>query len=164
MWWLLLACGGDPTLDTGSTGDSEGAGTDTGDSDSGSGLPGADVVGVSVSGSEGDWTFAVTLLSDDVDCSHYADWWEVVDQDGELAYRRVLNHSHADEQPFTRDGGSVAISGEETVWVRGHQNDRGYVGAVMTGSVQAGFVEGSWPSGLGEGLEEQEPLPEDCWW
>jgi hypothetical protein len=148
----------DDTGDTGDTGDS-GSVPNT---DSGDGLPRADVQAVSASGDEGSWIFLVTLFSDDVGCEHYADWWELVGEDGVLLSRRTLRHSHVDEQPFARDGDPVAIAGNLTIWVRGHQNDRGYGGAAMTGSALAGFHIAEWPPGLGDGLELQEPQPEDC--
>ncbi len=163
MFWWLLACGGGGATDTG-TGDRVDSGGTSGDTGSTEALAGADVEAISVTGEPETWDFAVTLLSDDVDCSHYADWWEVVGEDGVLLFRRILNHSHADEQPFTRDGGPVTILGDQTVWVRGHQNDRGYGGKAMTGSVDGGFAQAAWPDGLGDGLETQEPLPEDCWY
>lgn len=50
------------------------------------------------------------MRSPDRDCGLYADWWEVVGEDGRLLYRRILMHSHPDEQPFTRPGGPVAIA------------------------------------------------------
>ncbi len=176
MWWFLLACGGTTTQDSSTSTDSASVVTDSavtatdsgttasdsGEVDTDTGLARADVVEVSASGDEGSWTFLVSMLSDDVGCDHYADWWEVVDQDGELLYRRTLRHSHVDEQPFARDGGPVAVAGDQLVWVRGHQNDRGYGGVAMSGSVDAGFAVAEWPAGLGEGLEDQEPQPDPC--
>ena len=61
----------------------------------------ADVTAVSVAGEAGAYTFEVTVRSPDTGCEGYADWWEVVSPDGELLYRRVLLHSHVDEQPFS---------------------------------------------------------------
>ena len=71
---------------------------------------GADVQAVSATGEDGAWVFSVTLLSPDVDCSRYADWWELVDPNETLVYRRVLNHSHAEEQPFERSGDPVDVT------------------------------------------------------
>src|SRR5581483_1990309 len=97
--------------------------------------PDARIMKVQSSGSAGQYTFDVTIASNDTGCNHYADWWEVVDEHGMLLYRRVLLHDHADEQPFTRDGGPVNIAAGQTVTVRVHMNTSGYSSAGMRGSV-----------------------------
>src|SRR5262245_48764329 len=80
--------------------------------------PRADVVNVSAKGGRGGYIFAVTVQSPDRNCEAYTDWWEVVSDDGELLFRRVLMHSHPDEQPFSRPGGPVNLSPNTTVVVR----------------------------------------------
>ena len=122
----------------------------------------ADVLSVQVSGSPGEYTFAVEVASPDEDCFQYADWWEVVDEDGKLLYRRVLTHSHADEQPFTRSGGPIPIEPGTMVWVRAHMNIGGYGGAAMQGSVQAGFQPADLSTDFAADLANQTPLPQDC--
>ena len=72
----------------------------------------ADVIDVSTSGQPGAYSFSVTVSSPDTGCEQYADWWEVVTEDGQLLYRRVLLHSHVAEQPFTRSGGPVDVTAE----------------------------------------------------
>jgi hypothetical protein len=52
-----------------------------------------DVVRIEVEGKPGAYFFTVTLSSPDTGCARYADWWEVVSEDGRLLYRRVLAHS-----------------------------------------------------------------------
>jgi len=64
----------------------------------------AEVQSVKATGKSNSYTFAVTIKSPDIGCDRYADWWEVITPEGELLYRRVLLHSHVDEQPFTRTG------------------------------------------------------------
>ncbi len=126
--------------------------------------PRADVVRVAAKGAPGSYELTVTLRSPDRGCDHYADWWEVVSPDGKLLFRRILMHSHPDEQPFTRPGGPVAISAQETVIVRAHFHPTGYGGTALRGSVAKGFAVWSGaPSGFAEGLAREGPLPTECW-
>ena len=99
----------------------------------------ADVEAVSVSGAPGSYTFPVTVSSPDTGCDHYADWWEVLSESGDLLYRRVLLHSHVDEQPFTSNGGHVDARRDETVIARSHMNLASYGGVAMRGSLIDGF-------------------------
>ena len=124
----------------------------------------ADVVRVDARPRPNGVELAVTVKSPDVDCAHYADWWEVVSEDGKLLHRRVLMHSHPDEQPFTRPDGPIALAADRTVVVRAHFHPTGYGGAAMRGSVAKGFAP--WPeapAGFAAGLEREEPLPKECW-
>ena len=124
----------------------------------------ADVARVRVTGEPGHYRFIVTLRSPDESCERYANWWEVLRPDGSLVYRRILMHSHPDEQPFTRHGGPVAVEADEIVMVRGHLHPRGYGGAVFRGSVSAGFER--WddvPVDFGANLDTSPPLPKECW-
>lgn len=122
----------------------------------------ADVLSVSVSGESGAYQFAVEISSPDTGCEQYADWWEVISEDGELLYRRILLHSHVGEQPFTRSGGAVDIAADTVVYVRAHMNTVGYGGAVMKGSAQAGFEPVKVEAEFGSELERIPPQPEDC--
>jgi hypothetical protein len=122
----------------------------------------ADVISVETSGSEGNYQFYVQVRSPDTGCEQYADWWEVLSQDGELLYRRILLHSHVAEQPFTRLGGPVAIARDEIVIVRAHMNTGGYGGAALQGSPGTAFEPVSLPDGFAVELEQAEPLPDGC--
>ena len=102
--------------------------------------PLADIVSVQTSGSAGAYRFRVTVQSADSGCAQYADWWEVIGGDGRLIYRQVLTHSHINDQPFTLDGGPVAIEPDTVVWVRAHMHPHGYGGTAFKGSVRSGFV------------------------
>lgn len=148
-WWIALACAGPPS-----------------DPGSDRGAPAADVVSVRATGEPGAYTLFVTLSSADLGCEQYADWWEVVDADGALVYRRVLTHSHVDEQPFERSGGPVALGADDEVIVRGHlhatDGGGGYVGQVLRGSVAGGFDPWEPPGGFGADLAAAPPLPEGC--
>jgi hypothetical protein len=122
----------------------------------------ADVVSVKVDGKPGGYTFTVGVRSPDQGCEQYADWWEIVSEDGELVYRRILLHSHVDEQPFVRSGGPVQVSPGTTVWVRAHMHPTGYGGQAFKGSVQAGFAPAEMPASLASDLAGQPPLPDSC--
>jgi hypothetical protein len=124
----------------------------------------ADVLRVVAQGRPGAYRLAVTIKSPDRDCNHYADWWEVVSEQGQLLHRRVLMHSHPDEQPFTRPDGPVALAADQTVVVRAHFHPTGYGGAALRGSVARGFAP--WPeapAGFAAGLAHSPPLPTECW-
>jgi hypothetical protein len=125
--------------------------------------PRADVVEVAARGRPGAYELAVTVKSSDRNCDAYANWWEVVSEDGKLLFRRVLMHSHPDEQPFTRPGGPVPIAAETTVVVRAHFHPTGYGGAALRGSVAAGFAPWTPPPGFAAGLAKVDPLPRECW-
>ncbi|MEE9431552.1 MAG: hypothetical protein V3V16_10955 [Melioribacteraceae bacterium] len=122
----------------------------------------ANVISVQVSGSEKSYSFSVKLKSPDEGCKQYANWWEVISESGELIYRRILGHSHVNEQPFIRSGGSVNISANQTVIVRGHMNNTGYGTKAMKGSVSSGFAEITLDKDFAIELEQKEPLPQNC--
>jgi hypothetical protein len=122
----------------------------------------ADVIAVQAGGQPGAYQFNVGIRSPDKGCAQYADWWEVVNTDGKLLYRRVLLHSHVDEQPFTRSGGPVPIQPDTLVWVRAHMNTGGYGGAAFKGSVKTGFKQAMLEATFATGLAKQAPLPDGC--
>ncbi len=122
----------------------------------------AQVTDVSVTGEENGYSFRVTINSPDTGCTQYADWWEVIDLQGNLVYRRILAHSHVDEQPFTRSGGPVEIEQDLEVYVRAHMNNSGYGGGVFRGSVQNGFTSESLSEDFAKTLENEAPQPDGC--
>lgn len=117
---------------------------------------------VEVTGEDQKYRFAVTLLSADRGCEHYADWWEVLNGKGELLYRRILAHSHKDEQPFTRRGGPVKVAAADKVIVRYHMNDTGYSQNAMVGSATEGFEPIELPENFAPHLAKKPPLPDGC--
>ncbi len=128
-------------------------------------LPGinfADVTEVSVSGTAGSYQFSVTVHSPDTGCDQYSDWWELIDLDGSLIYRRVLSHSHVGEQPFTRSGGPVKVEAQQTVLVRAHMSTGGYGGSAFSGSVAQGFQAARPEPSFAAHVELQPPLPSSC--
>lgn len=122
----------------------------------------ADVIAVRVGGRPGAYEFEVEIKSPDTGCRQYADWWEVVSADGKLLHRRVLGHSHADEQPFARSGGPVPIAADAIVWVRAHMNTTGYGGVAFKGSPAGGFVRAELAPDFAADLARRPPLPDGC--
>jgi hypothetical protein len=128
----------------------------------GAGAKLADVLAVETSGVPGAYRFNVTIMSPDTGCAQYADWWEVVSEDGRLLYRRVLAHSHASEQPFARSGGPVPLQPDTAVWVRAHMQPGGYGGQAMKGSVKSGFNSEELRADFAAALAKAPPLPDGC--
>jgi len=122
----------------------------------------ARVVSVRVTGRLNAYRFAVGVNSPDKGCRQYADWWEVLTGDGELVYRRILGHSHVEEQPFVRSGGPVPIDGKTVVLVRAHMNPGGYGDTAFKGSVTGGFQEVKLEPGFAANLEKAPPQPSGC--
>ncbi len=123
----------------------------------------ADVTAVTASGAAGDYSLSVTIASPDTGCNQYADWWEAISPDGNLLYRRILAHSHVDEQPFTRSGGPLSVQPDDEFLVRAHMSNGSYGGRVMRGSVSAGFVVATeLAADFAAGLATAAPLPNGC--
>ena len=130
------------------------------------------MISVSGSGTPGDYSLSVTVASIETGCDSYIDWWEVVSEEGELIYRRILLHSHIDEQPFTRSGGPADIHTDDTVIIRAHPDDtviirahlsdKGYGGGPWKGTVADGFAPTLLETEFPANLETQKPLPTDC--
>lgn len=63
----------------------------------------ADVIDVTVRFNGGDSFQVITTLKHaDTGWDHYANGWEVLDEQGNVLGKRVLFHPHVNEQPFTR--------------------------------------------------------------
>ncbi len=108
------------------------------------------------------YTFSVGVKSPDTGCDQYADWWEALSEDGKLVYRRILLHSHVNEQPFVRSGGPVAISRETVVWIRAHISTAGYGGKAFKGTVKDGFQEAEYEADFAADVEKEAPQPDGC--
>ena len=158
----LAACGGDGQSDGRARSDNETFAETAASEEAVVAVNRADIVNVAASGQPGAYTFNVTVRSPDTGCDRYADWWEVLSEDGELLYRRVLLHSHVDEQPFSRSGGAVPVDADTTVVVRAHLNSGGYGGAALRGSAATGFVATDLPEGFAAAVESAPPLPDGC--
>lgn len=125
--------------------------------------PQAKVVAVDViPGADNGYTFGVTVVSPDTGCDQYANWWEVLNEDGELLYRRILAHSHVDEQPFRRTGGPVVIEPQQPVMIRVHMDPQGYSNQAQQGTAATGFEAVTLPEGFAADLATAEPQPQSC--
>jgi hypothetical protein len=122
----------------------------------------ADVLAVEVTGEPGAYRFAVEVRSPDLGCEQYADWWEILREDGTLVYRRILAHSHVEEQPFVRTGGPIDITPETVVVVRAHMHPDGYGGKGFRGTVSEGFTEAAISADFAEEVEQSPPQPDGC--
>lgn len=125
--------------------------------------PKADVLAVYFHEKEHGFKFGVKLQSDETGCEQYADWWEILNAEGELLYRRILVHSHPDTQPFTRWSLKVLkVSKSDLLYIRGHMNQLGYNGNVFKGSIKNGFKEAKTFPDFNVTIETQSPLPQGC--
>ncbi len=128
--------------------------------------PVASVLAAWAAGEPGAYVFSATVRSADTGCDQYADWWEVLTEDGELVYRRILRHSHVDEQPFTRTGEeAVAVGADTALLVRAHLSTTGYGGQVVRGTPSTKFVAApDVPADLAPELAAADPRPDECLW
>lgn len=94
----------------------------------------ADVIEVLVEKSSAEtYAINVTVQHADEGWNHYADKWEVIDDQGTVLATRVLAHPHVNEQPFTRGLSGVKLPGKMvTLTVRAHDSVHGYGGRTMT--------------------------------
>jgi len=122
----------------------------------------ANVIDVETKGTSGKYYFYVTLLSDETGCEQYADWWEVLDENGKLLYRRILVHSHPDDQPFRRSGGSVDVTPTQTLYIRAHMNKNAYKGDLFKGSISKGFSKTQESVKNSSVVESLFPQPNGC--
>jgi len=75
---------------------------------------------------------AATLKHDDSGWEHYANAWDMLDQNGNLLGTRILHHPHVNEQPFTRNLTLNIPAGVKTVTVRGRDSIHEYGGKSAT--------------------------------
>ena len=122
----------------------------------------ATIISVTTSGSENNYTFRVGISSPDTGCEQYADWWEVITEEGILIYRRILAHSHVNEQPFIRSGGTINITKKQVVIIRAHMNTSGYGVIAFKGSIENGFKTTSLNNDFAKELATVSPLPTGC--
>lgn len=101
----------------------------------------ADVVAVRYDqGSDGTYSFHVTVRHDDAGWDHFADRWQVLGPDGTVLGERVLAHPHDNEQPFTRSQSGIVIPDEvDEITVRAHDTVHGWGGQEATVAMKGRF-------------------------
>jgi hypothetical protein len=137
---VTLSTAGLAGCSTGSQRETADTVTETATAGDGLDLREANVVGVEVESTDGEYRFDVTLHHDDDGEEGYADWWQVERRDGERLGRRELAHAHSSE-PFTRSETIEVPDGVERVVVRGHDQTHGYGGQAMVVTVATGDTE-----------------------
>ncbi|MEM9274723.1 MAG: tetratricopeptide repeat protein, partial [Cyanobacteria bacterium P01_F01_bin.143] len=131
-------------------------------------MNGAVVEELNVKGTPQNYTFDVTIYSPDRDCDYYADWWEVLDEEGNLLYRKVFQKQHVDKQPFKSIGEYINIKSDQVVIVRAHMhtnssNDTGYEAKqVWIGSVDKGFEFIRLSENFAKNVAKEDPQPPTC--
>jgi desulfoferrodoxin (superoxide reductase-like protein) len=80
--------------------------------------------------SPNEYRVSVTVLHNDEGWDHYADAWQIVNQEtGEIIAERILAHPHDNEQPFTRSINRVRFAETQTMLVvRAKCNIHGFGG------------------------------------
>ncbi len=122
----------------------------------------AEIVSVTTTKRGNNYRFSVGIASPDIDCTQYANWWEIITEDGTLLYRRILGHSHANEQPFVRSGGNLELENNQMVIVRAHMNTSGYGTKAFKGSLNNGFTPITLKEDFALDLAKKAPLPTNC--
>ncbi len=85
---------------------------------------------------DGRYRVQVTVRHADEGWQHYADRFDILDEQGNHLGTRVLHHPHVNEQPFTRSLDNVSIpAGIQKITVRVHDNQHGYGGRELTVSL-----------------------------
>lgn len=73
------------------------------------------------------WRINVTLSHPDSGWDHFADGWEVLDNQGNRLGFRELMHPHVKEQPFTRSLFDIMVpDGTKEVFIRPRCTDGGW--------------------------------------
>ncbi len=93
----------------------------------------ADVVDVAVKPlGERRYRISVTLAHADTGWDHYANAWQVLDEQGKVIGERVLHHPHVNEQPFTRSLSLEIPAGVKRIRLRGKDSVHAFGGKEMT--------------------------------
>lgn len=92
----------------------------------------ADIVdGKIVALGEGRYRIDATVEHADTGWDHYADRWDVLDENGNVLGVRELAHPHVDEQPFTRSLTLTIPEGVKKVILRANDSVHGLGGELF---------------------------------
>ncbi|MCK8465282.1 hypothetical protein MUY35_15595 [Aliiroseovarius sp. S1339] len=87
----------------------------------------AEIVGATATPSGAGWSISVTLAHEETGWDDYADGWRVENDAGDTLGTRVLQHPHANEQPFIRSLPGVSLpNGTEAIWIRARTSVDGW--------------------------------------
>jgi hypothetical protein len=90
---------------------------------------------------DGSWCIEVKVRHNDEGWDHYANAWQVLDEEGKELAWRLLAHPHDDEQPFVRGKCDITIPPEVRKFVvRAKCNVHGFGGQAV--SVDLSVTEG----------------------
>ncbi len=78
-----------------------------------------------------EYQLSVTLAHSDTGWDHYANAWEVLDEQGQVIGERVLHHPHVNEQPFTRSLRLTIPPTVKTIQLRGKDSVHEYGGKTV---------------------------------
>lgn len=82
------------------------------------------------------YDIAVTVQHQDAGWDHYANRWEVLDENGTVLGTRTLHHPHVNEQPFTRVLPGLVIPADiKKVTIRAHDSVHNYGGKRVTATL-----------------------------
>ena len=97
----------------------------------------ADVIAVEARYNGGNsFQIITTVKHSDTGWDHYANGWEIVDENGQVLGKRVLYHPHENEQPFTRSHTLDIPATVNTITVRALDSVHGSGGKTVSVKLQ----------------------------
>ncbi|CEL99265.1 unnamed protein product [Vitrella brassicaformis CCMP3155] len=128
------------------------------------GPPHADILDLGIkNGTSGGYVLKVRYTSTDKDCTQYMNWYELLDEEGRLLFKRHMTHPHT-KFPIWRET-LLPVDGvydDTTVIVRGHMYPNGYSGKAIKGSIKDGFQPIDLPSDYAREAETGGPEAPEC--
>jgi hypothetical protein len=131
----------------------------------------------------GSYQVTVILQSPEQDCDDYADWWEVLSEDGSLLGRHLLEEPQGFEKPFESQAVVSVEDPNQVLIIRAHFSSdmdetfanydnelilvdeipsSKYPNQAMKGSIETGFKSVRIPRRFAAKVERQDPQPGPC--